>query len=240
MQLLDLTLPSCAENIALDEALLEVAESANSISEILRFWEPAQPTVIVGRSSRVEQEVDTKFCRSRKIPIYRRASGGAAILTGPGCLMYALLLDYRRRPILRMLDESHRYVMSRMKQAIHSLGIGVEFRGTCDLTIGDRKVSGNAMKCKRNWFIYHGTMICQSMEIELIEHCLRMPRRQPEYRRGRAHTDFISKIPALVKTVKSEIVRQWACDGECLNWPSQVTHKLVAEKYSKGEWNYCL
>jgi lipoate-protein ligase A len=224
----------------LDEALLEVAESTNSIPEILRFWEPAQPTVVVGRSSRVEQEVDTKFCRNWNIPVFRRASGGAAILTGPGCLMYALLLDYRRRPLLKMLNESHRYVMTHMKQAIGGLGIAVEFRGICDLTIGNRKVSGNAMKCKRNWFIYHGTMICQSMEIELIERCLRMPSRQPEYRRGRAHGDFITRIPALAKTVRSEIVRQWQCDGEFLNWPSHVTRKLVADKYSQREWNYCL
>ncbi len=34
------------------------------------------------------------------IPVLRRASGGAAIVIGPGCLMYALVLSYELRPSL--------------------------------------------------------------------------------------------------------------------------------------------
>ena len=42
MKLLDLTLPSPAENLTCDEALLDASEE-NGREEILRFWEPRNP-----------------------------------------------------------------------------------------------------------------------------------------------------------------------------------------------------
>lgn len=48
MRYLDLTLPTPAENLALDEALLEEAENAAKPLETLRFWEPPQNMAIVG------------------------------------------------------------------------------------------------------------------------------------------------------------------------------------------------
>ena len=55
MRLLDLTLPTAAENVALDEALLDAAEAASEQGseepEVLRLWEPTQFFVVVGRSS---------------------------------------------------------------------------------------------------------------------------------------------------------------------------------------------
>jgi len=49
MRYLDLTLPTPAENLALDEALLEEAERAGRATETLRVWEPREPIVVVGR-----------------------------------------------------------------------------------------------------------------------------------------------------------------------------------------------
>jgi lipoate-protein ligase A len=87
MKLLDLTLPTPEENLALDEALLDEADAAGRPLETLRLWEPRQTFVVVGRSSSLEREVRLDRCRERGLPILRRVSGGAAIVAGPGCLM---------------------------------------------------------------------------------------------------------------------------------------------------------
>ena len=46
MQLLDLTLPTLADNLALDEALLLQAEAGGP--EALRFWEWPSYAVVIG------------------------------------------------------------------------------------------------------------------------------------------------------------------------------------------------
>ncbi len=51
MELLELTLATPEENLALDEALLDEAEAAGRPSEVLRLWESILPAVVVGRSS---------------------------------------------------------------------------------------------------------------------------------------------------------------------------------------------
>src|SRR5438105_15370663 len=92
MQLLDLTLDTPAENVAIDEALLLTAESGDAPEEVLRIWEPHQYFVVLGSSSRIATEVNLEYCEAEGIQIVRRTSGGAAIVAGPGCLMYSLVL----------------------------------------------------------------------------------------------------------------------------------------------------
>jgi lipoate-protein ligase A len=104
LTLLDLTLPTAAENLALDEALLDEAEAAGGSQELLRLWEPQQTLVVVGRGSQLAHEVDLAACRRDGVPVLRRSSGGAAIVSGRGCLMYAVVLSQTLRPELRSID----------------------------------------------------------------------------------------------------------------------------------------
>ena len=99
MHYLDLTLPSMAENLALDEALLELADAGSDEVEILRVWRADAACVVLGRSSRASDEVDLAAADALAAPVYRRVSGGASVLVGPGCMFYSLILSLRRRPV---------------------------------------------------------------------------------------------------------------------------------------------
>lgn len=237
MKLLDLTLEIPAANIALDEALLESAEQADITDEVLRLWEPAKPLVVLGRSSEYQREVDATACKSHQIPVIRRCSGGATILTAPNCLMYAVLLSYQKRPHLRMLEQAHQFVVGKVQQAIQSLGIETRFQGTCDLTIGDQKVSGNALRCKKDWFLYHGTLLCDGMDLELITDCLGSPKRQPDYRNSRSHSSFITTMPASSSVLKQALIETWNASEPLDQWPDSLTYELVESKYSQAAWN---
>jgi lipoate-protein ligase A len=242
MRLLDLTFAEPELNLALDEALLEEAEGADwqtsrCVGPSLRFWEPEQPLVVVGRSSPLGEEVNLEFCQRQEIPILRRCSGGATIVTGPGCLMYAVLIGYQGQEELRSLDNAHRYVMERMVGAISRLGIPVDWRGTCDLTLGGRKVSGNSLRCRRQGFLYHGTMLCRSFELSLVGQALHLPRRQPEYRQGRSHAEFVTRLPCEIEPLKQAIQQAWGADEVIKDWPRSRTRELARDKYSSPQWN---
>ena len=146
MRYLDLTLPTAVENLALDEALLDETEASETPDETLRLWEPRQPMVVVGRSSQFGVEVRLDACRTLGIPVLRRPSGGAAIVAGPGCLMYALVLSYRLHPQLRILSEAHRWVLGTLAAALRAFAPGIKCQGTSDLAIGGRKFSGNSAR----------------------------------------------------------------------------------------------
>ena len=235
MLLLDLTLEKPVENIAIDEALLEDAEQ-NDGQELLRFWEPETPLVVLGRSSPHRTEVNWNYCGQNDIPIIRRCSGGATVVGLQHCLMYSLRLDYRIRPYLRALDDAHEFVMTKMADALSSLNITTQMQGTCDLTLGDKKVSGNALRCKRNWMIYHGTMLCQDADLDIIAECLGIPNRQPEYRQQRSHREFLTCLPTDTDRLKSAIANTWNATQPALDWPTELTRELVETKYALSEW----
>ena len=237
MQLLHYTHPTAAGNLAIDEALLDYAEANEDHPELLRLWEPNQTMVVLGRSSPVEIETNRSYCEANQIEIIRRCSGGQTIVTGPGCLMYAVLLDYRRRPELRMLDRAHEFVIGKMKTAIQTLGIPVGMKGTSDLTFQGRKFSGNALRCKRNWLIYHGTLLCD-FDLNLSAKCLGKPIREPDYREGRSHLEFLTQLPTTTEKLSEAITSEWSSGPRAESWPRELTTNLMQLKYQQDEWNF--
>jgi lipoate---protein ligase len=240
MRLLDLTLETPAENLALDEALLDAAEATDcsSDAEILRLWEPRQIFVVAGSSSRLAEEVNLDACRTRGIPILRRASGGAAIVAGPGCLMYAVVLAYRGRSHLRDISEAHRFVLQTIAASLDETMHGVHRAGISDLVLGERqsKFSGNSLRCKRDHFLYHGTLL-YSFPLDEITALLKMPSRQPAYRQARDHRDFLTNLLLERETVRQALIDAFDARLPCADWPRDRMATLTAEKYSQPSWN---
>lgn len=236
MKFLDLTLPTMAENLALDEALLEEADRADQVTEVLRLWESPDFAVVVGRSSKVDVEVEQSACQADGVPIFRRCSGGTSVVAGPGCLMYALVISYQEMPELRVVDEAHRYVMDSMSKGLSELNPQVTFRGSCDLTIDDRKFSGNALRCKRNCFLYHGTVL-YDFSLERISKYLATPPRQPDYRDGRSHGAFVRNFPATPSDLRRVIRNAWGATETQDSWPVVHTAALAKQRYSDQQWN---
>ena len=237
MQLLDLTLASATENMALDEALLAAAEEEERPCETLRLWEPRSPMVVIGRASQVDLEVRRDECLRRGIPIFRRASGGAAIVAGPGCLMYAVILSYDRRPHLRMIEQAHAFVLDRIAAALRPAAPQIARRGTSDLAVGDRKVSGNSMRAGRTHLLYHGTLL-YDFSLDLIETCLKTPPRQPEYRRGREHGAFVANLDIPATDLRAAMTSAWSAGSILEHWPREKMQQLALERYGRDDWNY--
>src|SRR5207244_9124660 len=105
----DRVLPTLAENLALDEALLLAAEENGP--EVLRLWEWRTPAVVLGAAGRLREEVYEEHCHADGVPILRRASGGGTVLLGPGCLVYSLVLSYARAPALGEIRASYCYIL---------------------------------------------------------------------------------------------------------------------------------
>jgi lipoate-protein ligase A len=207
------SLETPAANLALDEELLARAEAGVLPGGVLRLWEAAAPCVVLGRSS-PEHEVHAAHCRDDGVPVLRRVSGGATVVIGPGCLMYAVVLDRRDRPDLGGVDQVHAFVLGRMVDALAPLGRGVRRAGTSDLAVappGDalpRKFSGNSLRLKRRALLYHGTIL-YDFPLERVARWLAMPVRQPAYRAERDHREFLANLGAERGAIEQRLIDAW-------------------------------
>ena len=236
--LLDLTLPTPAENLACDEALLEWCEAGGYSGDgILRFWEPERHFVVLGYSNRARQEANFDACRARDIPILRRCSGGGSVLQGPGCLNYTLVLPMASEAALESITGTNRFIMERQRDALAPLaGEAVGVRGYTDLALGNLKFSGNSQRRKRRWVLFHGTFLLD-FDLALVAEVLLPPPRQPDYRQNRAHLEFITRLPLPARAVKDALQTAWSAPRPLELFPLASIDPLVAEKYSRDEWN---
>ena len=176
----------------------------------------------------------------------RRSSGGATIVAGPGCLMYAVVLSYERRPESRGVNEGHGYVLARLAEALAMHEPTVTAAGTSDLAFIEagpdgentslRKFSGNSLRVKRTHFLYHGTLL-YDFDLSLVSACLRTPPRQPAYREARGHAEFIANLPLSKSTLEASVLAAWPTTGELFDWPRDRVEQLVAERYGRNDWN---
>lgn len=239
MKLLDWTLPTPAENLAADEALLDLCEAAHG-PEVLRFWESDRPFVVVGRANRVEREVDVAACATRGVPILRRCSGGGTVLQGPGCLNYTLVLEIDPGGPTGGIVSTNRFVLERNARALQAAlppGSGhIRVEGHTDLTLDGRKFSGNAQRRKRRCLLFHGTILL-GLDLALVEALLPLPSRAPAYRNGRAHGAFLDHLPLTAAQVRAALRHAWQADAPASPPSPDQIRALVDARYGNPDWN---
>ena len=234
MRLLPLTLPTLAENLALDEALLLEAEKG-SAGEVLRLWEWPRPAVVLGTAGRLAEDVEEAACLRDDVPIARRASGGGTVLLGGGCLLYDLVLAYERDAALTDILPSYRFILGRVRDALLDAVPGAVVAGTSDLAAGGRKFSGNSQQRKRRHLLHHGTLL-YGFDLGLVGRYLRQPARQPAYRERRDHDAFLMNLPLAGEEIERRLIAAWAAEGGPPEWPAERVRQLVADKYTRAEW----
>jgi len=231
------TLTEPADHLALDEALLLLADESGLAMESIRIWQFASPVVVLGRSSKIDVEVDCEFCCREKIPVMRRCSGGAAVVGGPGCLIYSVVLSHESVPELKKVDAAHAYVMQRVAGAIAKQLPDVQRQGICDVTWQNRKCSGNSLRIAKHHLLYHGTIL-YAADLRLLARCLREAPRQPDYRRQREHGDFVTNIPVDPIALTADLLREFGAQGKAtLHLPRDRMDELRRTRYDVPAWH---
>lgn len=111
------------------------------------------PTVIIGRNQDLKAEVNLDFCLANNIEIVRRRSGGGCVYADRDNIMFSYV-----SPGTNVSEIFARYT-SMMARQLVKLGFDAEPSGRNDITIGERKISGNAYYMLNDRSIVHGTML---------------------------------------------------------------------------------
>lgn len=235
MQFVNCSFDTPEENLACDEVLLARCESGD-MGESLRVWESPRPFVVAGYANHTADDVHWKACRRFGIPIFRRISGGGSVLQGPGCLNFSLVLQMTGEKELATVTGTNRYVAGRIVAALKScIHLPLAMRGLSDLALHDRKVSGSAQRRARKSVLLHGTLLLD-FDIPLIERTLGMPRREPDYRKGRGHEQFLRNMPASHQVISQALRQEWNAE-ETASLPVETIWRLAKDKYSSSHWH---
>jgi len=244
---LDVSLPTVEENLALDEALLELAHEGLETATCVRTWMATEPAVVLGSSSRVEEEIDRQVCAAAGVRVVRRPSGGATVVLGPGCLMWSVITPYAEGspPIEAIHAAILEPLAAALNQALPTLAPQtsrrVARRGTSDMAVftdqdaTERKVSGNALRVRRHGVLYHGTLL-DGFDLGLVGRVLRHPPREPDYRSRRSHGDFLANLGLGRETLEQVVRSAFNATLTRDEWPRDRVNRLVTERYSASEW----
>jgi lipoate---protein ligase len=218
---------------------------------VLRFWASDNYFVVVGYGNRVATEVNVAACDADRIPILRRCSGGGTVLQGPGCLNYSLVLKVEENGPLTSITAANRFIMELTREAIEKEcrrqkeECRIEVRGCTDLALAPRpstldptlKFSGNAQRRKKHYLLFHGTFLL-NFHLALIDKFLRMPSKEPDYRAGRSHKNFLTNLDLPAAAVKSALSKAWGATRPLEVIPHDAIASLARDKYVTSGWNF--
>ena len=122
--------------------------------DIFFLWQNV-PSVVVGSYQNICREVHVETLRKLGIPVVRRMSGGGTVYHDLGNVKYTYitrqerLVDYDRclQPVI---------------DALNAIGVPARKNRTCDIAIGERKISGSAQRVTGGRVLHHGTLLFQS------------------------------------------------------------------------------
>jgi lipoate-protein ligase A len=176
-----------------------------------KVWVPDRQMVVIGRGSDADKEVNFKLTENDNIEVIRRDSGGCAVFLSPNMVVTSFAL-YGQKLInpmsyFRMFNE---FVIN----ALTRLGLdNVEVKGISDLSVNGKKISGSSIYRNKDLVLFHIVInLCE--DVGLIGKYLLHPPREPKYREGRRHKDFVTSIHSLgvrfsIEDFEKEVSEEW-------------------------------
>jgi len=173
-RLLDTGFRSAAENMALDQVLLE-SRAAGESPNTLRFLQFSKPSVLVGCHQQLDQEVRLDFCAENGLEVNRRITGGGAIVFEPCHIGWEVIASRNDAGFQASPGELAAKLSRVFCEALrHSTGIQASFRARNDIEVNGRKISGTGGATEGDAFLFQGTLLVD-LDVETMLWALRVP-----------------------------------------------------------------
>ena len=156
-------------------------------------WIPGSPMVVLGSSNDPAVECQLENCQRDDVPVLKRYGGGGTVVLYPGCVIVSIGCwvseHFQNDRYFRILNGA----LNSCLHASFAFSSGLSQNGISDLVAGDKKFGGTSMFRSRNYLLYQASLIVDC-DFGLISRYLAHPSREPAYRRGRRHEDFLTGL----------------------------------------------
>ena len=226
-------------NLALEEYLFTLDDNKN----YMLLWQN-EPTIVVGKYQNTAEEINSEYVKEKGIHVVRRITGGGAVYHDLGNLNYTFISKGSEKKEF----DFKKFTMPIVK-ALAKLGVQAELSGRNDITIDQKKFSGNAQYVKHGKVLHHGTLLFNSRMEELAK-ALKVSEDKFQSKgiksvRSRVTniSDYLSEEISVLEF--RELLLKYMLDedeeltkGTLSEADLNEINALMKSKYMSWEWNY--
>ncbi len=226
-------------NLAMEEYLFSLDDN----NDYLLLWQN-EPTIVVGKYQNTAEEINSEYVKEKGIHVVRRITGGGAVYHDLGNLNYTFInkgagekeFDFKKFTIP-------------IVKALGRFGVKAELSGRNDITIDQKKFSGNAQYVKQNKILHHGTLLFNSKMEELAK-ALKVTEDKFQSKgiksvRSRV-TNIADYLPGTITVSQfKELLLKYMFDEDMQLTEGQLSisdmneiNLLMEKKYMSWDWNY--
>lgn len=208
----------------------------------LLLWENDR-SIVLGRNQNVFEEINIKLAEKMGIRVARRNTGGGTVFHDKGNLNYSFITDYNPD----ILIDYERFI-NPVISALSTLGVKAEKKGSSDIVIDGKKISGSAQITKGGRVLHHGTLLFDA-ELDILHELLKTTEGEIVSKSVKSRRSNVTNIKghmlnkdADISGLKQALLCKFSPYG-IKNYilsdkDSAEINKLVEDKYSKWEWNF--
>lgn len=156
-------------------------------------WQPGFVSVVLGQSNKAETSLWEGNIIADNVSVYKRPSGGETVVLSPRTLVVSVLIpETKFRAPGIYFQEINRKII----RALQDIGLNhLRADGISDICIGDKKILGSSLYRGKDRVFYHAVLNV-SENTRTLERYLKHPPREPQYRNGRSHEEFVTSLAA--------------------------------------------
>jgi len=154
-------------------------------------WIPDKTYIVLGASNNAEESLHMENVIEDKVCILKRPSGGQTVILTPNNIMIsAVFFDQEKLHPKDIFQHINKLIIS----AIEKTGIrNLSAMGISDIAIGGKKILGSAIYRNKRALLYHAVLNLGE-PASTFERYLKHPSKEPDYRKGRSHSDFVTSL----------------------------------------------
>lgn len=153
-------------------------------------WVPDSTYIVLGASNNMQDALIMENVLIDNIPVLKRPSGGQTVILTPKNLIISVVFsDDKIRP-KDIFDLMNGLIIEVLKN--HNVN-HLSLNGISDIAIYEKKILGSSIYRTKNILFYHAVLNV-SESSKTFEKYLQHPSKEPDYRKGRKHGEFITSL----------------------------------------------
>ncbi len=170
-------------------------------------WRPDNYYAVLGASNNPETSLHQDAISEDAVIVQKRPSGGESVLLTPNTLVVSFNLHTKQKVNPKAFFA---YVNLTIIATLENIGFGdLSVKGVSDICIGDKKILGCSIYKNTYGILYQSVLnVCE--DPALFSKYLKHPEREPDYRKGRNHEEFVTSLKTVnpktdIETIENEI-----------------------------------